>query len=125
MHAVTGTQSKNAMREPSQKAVRTPPWRVLIFPGGTEIALELRQALAWCKEVELFSAGAPVSNHASFVFARHFPLPSVDEPGWLDALKELVRTQAISHIVPAHDDALLALAETAGCLGAKVVSSPL
>lgn len=101
------------------------PWRVLIFPGGTEIALELRQALAWCKEVQLFSAGAGVSNHAPYVFARHSIVPSVHEAGWLDALQEVVSAYRITHIFPAHDDALLALMENTDRLSAKVVTSPL
>jgi hypothetical protein len=102
-----------------------PKWRVLIFPGGTEIGLEIRQALVWCKDVELFSAGAPISSHAPFVFARHFPLPMVGDPGWLKALHELVAAQGITHLFPAHDDALLALAEHAHQLAAKLVTSPL
>jgi carbamoyl-phosphate synthase large subunit len=100
-------------------------WQVLIFPGGTEIGLELRQALGWCKEVDLFSAGAPVSNHAPFAFARHFVVPSVHDGGWLPSLQRAVSEQGITHIFPAHDDALLAVAEEAKNLAAKVVTSPL
>src|SRR5580765_5427643 len=96
-------------------------WRVLVFPGATEIAMELRQSLAWCKEVLLFSAGSQVSNHAQFVFARHFIIPSVGHPGWLKELSALMEANQITHIFPAHDDALLALAENAGRLKAKVV----
>lgn len=100
-------------------------WRVLIFPGGTEIGMEIRQALALCKEVTLFSAGAPVSNHAPYVFARHFNIPSVHENGWVECLQRLITEQRITHIFPAHDDALLALANEAHQLAAKVVTSPL
>src|SRR5437762_9933126 len=108
-----------------RKAAVMPQWRVLIFPGGTEIGLEIRQALAWCKEVELFSAGAPVSNHAPFVFLRHFEIPMVGAPGWLEGLQEIILAQRITHIFPAHDDALLALAEHAAQVHAKVVTSPI
>jgi hypothetical protein len=73
----------------------------------------------------LFSAGSQVSNHAPFVFARHFIIPSVGHPGWLEELSALVEANQITHIFPAHDDALLALAENAGRLKAKVVTSPL
>lgn len=106
---------------PSQK----PQWRVLVFPGATEIAMELRQSLAWCKEVTLFSAGSAVSNHAPFAFASHFIIPAVNEPHWLGQLSALVEANQITHIFPAHDDALLALAENASGLRAKVVTSPL
>lgn len=116
------------MNSESQKIpaspVLIPKWRVLVFPGATEIAMELRQSLAWCKEVLLFSAGSAVSNHAPFVFARHFVLPAVSEPGWLDELRTLVTANQITHIFPAHDDALLALSAHAASLPAKVVTSP-
>jgi carbamoyl-phosphate synthase large subunit len=101
------------------------PWRVLIFPGATEIALEIRQALAWHKELQLFSAGADVSNHAPFVFAQHCVVPSVENADWLSALQDMTARHRITHIFPAHDDALMALAENAGSLSAKVVTSPL
>ena len=100
------------------------PWRVLIWPGGTEIGLELRQALGWCKELELLSASAAVSSHAPFAFVRHFTLPSVHEPGWFEALETRLQEHAITHVFPAHDDVLLALAEVANRLQTKVVTSP-
>ena len=72
-------------------------WRVLIVPGGAEIALELRQALAWCKEVELYSASASVSNHAPFVFAKHLYLPMVMETGWLETLQQIIEREYNAH----------------------------
>jgi len=90
-----------------------------------EIGLEVRRALVWCKDVELFSASAPVSSHAPFVFAHHFSLPMVGDPGLLKALQELVAPQGITHLFPARDDELLALAEHAHQLAAKSVTSPL
>lgn len=100
-------------------------WRVLVFPGATEIAMELRQSLAWCKEVTLFSAGSQVSNHAPFVFANFFAISSVGQPGWLDELSAVVEENQITHIFPAHDDALLALSENTARIKAKVITSPL
>src|SRR5439155_23011271 len=65
------------------------PRHVLVLPGGTEIGLEINRALSQCKEVRLFSGGTECSNHAPYVFARHFALPSVHCPGWLEALDHL------------------------------------
>jgi hypothetical protein len=45
---------------------------VLIFPGGTEIGLEIWNALKECKEINLYSASSDVSNHAPFVFKNHY-----------------------------------------------------
>jgi len=100
-------------------------WRVLVFPGGTEIGLEIQKALSPCKEVRLFSAGMNVPNHAPYVFLRHFVLPSVHERGWLEALIAVVRREGIDFIFPAYDDVLLALAENANRIPATVVTSPL
>ncbi len=49
----------------------------------------------------------------------------VGETDWLRRLKELVAEHRITHIFPAHDDVLLAMAESAEKLNAKVVTSPL
>lgn len=101
-----------------------PRWRVLVFPGGTEIGLEIWNALRQCKEVVLHSAAADVSNHAPYVFTRHFVLPSVHEPGWLEALNALVERLRIDYLFPAHDDVIAALAVEAPRVRARVVSSP-
>ena len=87
--------------------------------------MELRQSLAWCKEVLLFSAGSAVSNHAPFAFARHCVLPAVGQPHWLEEMSDFVAANKITHILPAHDDALLAMSENALRLKATVVTSPL
>ena len=98
---------------------------MLVFPGGTEIGLEINSALRECKDVELFSAGLATSNHASFVYERHFEIPSIHEPGFVDALNELILRLSIDYIFPAYDDVLVALAENAKRINAKVVTSPL
>jgi len=97
---------------------------VLVFPGGTEIGLEIWRALRHCKEILLYSAAANVSNHAPYVFAKHFVVPSVYEPGWLDALNKIIVEFNIDYVFPAHDDVIVALAEKAAQLRARVISSP-
>ena len=100
-------------------------FNVLVWPGGTEIGLEICHALGWCKEVQLNSAGSACANHGPFAYARNHPLPCVRERNWLAQLVELVESEAITHVLPAHDDIVLALAESAGRIPAKVVTSPL
>jgi len=100
-------------------------FRVLVLPGGTEIGLEIHRALRYCKEVELFSAGIDVPNHAPYVFQRHFVVPAIHQPEWIPALNRLLEQQAIDYIYPAYDDVLMALARHAPELRARVVTSPL
>jgi carbamoyl-phosphate synthase large subunit len=83
---------------------------VLVFPAGTEIGLEIHQALQHCKEVVLHGAGQAISNHAPFVFERYHTLPSINEPGWLEALIELCYKLSIDYIFPAYDDVIVKLA---------------
>ena len=85
--------------------------KVLVFPAGTEIGLEIHQALQHCKEVELFGAGQAVSNHAPFVYERYYQLPSIHEENWLSALVELCNSLEIEYIFPAYDDLIVALAK--------------
>ena len=84
---------------------------VLIFPGGTEIGLEIYQALRLCKEVVLHSASQQVSNHAPFLYQSYHILPSINEPTWLDELVKLCRDLGIEYIFPAYDDVLVELAK--------------
>jgi hypothetical protein len=100
-----------------------PRWRVLVFPAATEIALEIRQSLGACKDVLLVGAGAAVSNHAPFALQRLETVPFVTDPSWLDAMRAGVERHRITHIFPAHDDAVVALAEHEQEIGATVVGS--
>ena len=97
---------------------------ILVFPGGTEIGLEIWRSLKDCKDIRLYSAASDVSNHAPYVFARHFIVPSVHEKNWLESLNQVIIQQGINYLFPAHDDAVVALAENADRLMAKIVSSP-
>ena len=70
-------------------------WRVLIMPGDTEIGLELRRSLAWSRED--YSASSSNAAHGSFVFARHFCVPSVLEEGWLPVLERVIDGWLVRH----------------------------
>jgi len=101
------------------------PKRVLVFPGGTEIGLEVNRSLGYCKEIELHSAGTDVSNHAPFVFRNHDVVPDINDPTWVGRLNAVIDRHAIDYVIPAHDDVVLALARHVDDLRAKVITSPL
>jgi len=98
--------------------------RVLVFPGGTEIGLEIWSALRDCKDVELVAAGVEVASHAPYVYPAFHVLPGVYEKGWLPELNRLVREMRIDYIFPAHDDVIFALAQYAHELLAPAIMSP-
>jgi carbamoyl-phosphate synthase large subunit len=101
-----------------------PAYGVLVFPGGTEIGLELRRALAELKEVRLAGAGSEQDRHGPFAYRDWRTVLSVGEPGWIDGLNAVVDELEIDVIFPGHDDVLLALAEHAGEIRAGIVTSP-
>lgn len=102
-----------------------PPWRVLVFPGGTEIGLEINRALRDCKEVELFAAGQKVPSASEFRFRRQLYLPSITDPAWLKSLNSLIEENGIDFVYPAHDDVVLALARHRDDITAIAPGSPL
>lgn len=98
---------------------------VLVFPCGTEIGLEINRALAHSIHFKLIGAGS-VEDHGSLVYAHYINgVPFVDDPAFIPALQEIVRTHHIDFIVPAHDSVVLKLAEHHDQLGAEVIGSPL
>lgn len=113
-----------ALLSQSQGCCVIPQWRVLIWPGATEIGLELREALGPCKEVELYCAGSREAAHSSFAYRRVFEVPPVASGAWLERLKEIIEQERITHIMPAHDDTVVALASHAKQLSAKIITSP-
>ena len=98
---------------------------ILIFPAGTEIGLEVYQALKNSKELQLFGAGALVSSHAPFIFENYFTLPHVSEDKWLSAIVELCLEKKIDYIFPAHDDAITALVLNRSAIPSVVVAPSL
>ena len=98
---------------------------VLIFPGGTEIGLEIWNSLKECKEINLFSVGSPLSNHAPYVFNYHTTVPDVHSDNWLNELNSVLKEYDIDYIFPAHDDVIVALACNSDNINADIISSPL
>jgi len=98
---------------------------ILIFPGGTEIGLEILKCLCQCKNIKVFSGGQEASNHAPYVFSNHFIISEVYELCWIDELNKIIEEFKIDYIFPAHDDVIVALSSNESNIKAKIISSPL
>ncbi len=77
-------------------------WNVLVFPGGTEVGLEIYRSLQPCKEVRLFSVSSDVTNHASYLFARHDTIPTIYDERCLTELNRVIERNAIDFLFPAN-----------------------
>lgn len=98
---------------------------ILVFPAGTEIALEIHDALQYSKFVCLYGATS-VPCHADFVFS-HFvdeAAPFADDPALIPWLNRIIDRYGIDWIYPAHDSALLTLAENRERLHCPIVAAP-
>ena len=98
---------------------------ILVIPAGTEIALEINNALRYSKFVKLFG-GTSRPCHAEFVYkncAEDIPYP--DSEDFIAKVNEAVDRYGIDYIYPAHDSVLLRLTEAQGELRAAVVTSSL
>ncbi len=99
---------------------------VLIYPAGTEIGLEIFRSI---KDSIHFAVvgGSSVDDHTEVVYERFVSgLPMVDDPDLIKKLNEVIKEYQIDFVFPAHDTAILRLAEAsaAGELACAVVTSP-
>jgi carbamoyl-phosphate synthase large subunit len=97
---------------------------VLVYPGGTEIGLEIARSLKLCKEVRLVSAGMR-DTPADFFFSKHYEVEPISSQTWSQQLKSAIEAERVTHILPAHDEVIVPLLENERLLGAKIVASGL
>jgi hypothetical protein len=98
--------------------------RVLVFPCGSEVGLELHRALADSLHFTAIGASS-VDDHGKYVYRAYVGgLPDVDAPDFLAALNAVIEAQAIDFVLPAHDSVVLKLAQHQDELRAQVVTSP-
>ncbi len=99
--------------------------KVLIFPAGSEIGLEIFNSLKYSHHVELFGASGK-SDHASFVYdADHYveDVFYVERPDFIDRFNDLLCRLNIKFIYPTHDTIANFLSEHRAQIKAQVITS--
>lgn len=88
--------------------------RVLIFPAGSEIGLEIYNSLKYSHHVEVFGASCK-SDHAAYVYPRENYIEdsrlNVQESDFLERFDKLLSDLDIGFIYPTHDTVACFLAE--------------
>lgn len=100
--------------------------KVIVFPCGSEIGLEIHRSLFRAKEVILYGANS-TDDHGRYVYERYFEeLPYIDTPEFMGCLNNLIQKEGIDYIFPAHDSVVLTLAyaQELGDIACKVLGSP-
>ena len=99
--------------------------RVLIFPAGSEIGLEIYNSLKYSHHVEVFGASGK-SDHASFIYDEDHYIEDVlyvDRLDFIERFNLLLRSLQIEFIYPTHDTIACFLAEHQSELDAQVLTS--
>jgi hypothetical protein len=99
--------------------------RILVFPCGSEIGLEIFRSLRYSAHFELVGASS-VEDHGRIVFEEYIGgVPYHNEPGFGQYMAELVVEHRIDAIYPAMDSVAESLKKLEEVLGAIVIGSSL
>lgn len=98
--------------------------RVLVFPCGSEIGLEIFRSLKYSRHVELVGANS-VDDHGKFVYTEYFGnIPFVDEPDFEEVFQKVLLENKIDAVYPTMDRVISRLSEIGDSLPCKVLGSP-
>lgn len=95
---------------------------VAVYPAGTEVGLELHNALRFAKGIKLIGL-ASLEDHSSFVYKTiDTNAPYIDDDNLFTYLESMIKKYDIEYIFPAHDEAVLLLTKLESSLKIKVIA---
>lgn len=95
--------------------------KVLVFPCGSEVALEIRQALGLSVHVELHGASS-TDDHGRFAFANYHHLSNIADASFDRQFVDLITRLGIQVVFATHDSVLEHLAPLAQHNGVYLVN---
>lgn len=99
-------------------------YNVLVFPCGSEIALDIYSSVKYSTYFNLIGASS-VDDHGKFVFEDYIPnIPFVTDETFISTLKRIVKERSIDAIYPAMDTVIAITKAHEKELGCKVIASP-
>ena len=96
--------------------------RILVFPCGSEVALELHSALKDVSFITLVGASS-VADHGKYVF-RHYVegVPFITDPAFISRFNQLLERERIDFVYPAMDQVIDVLSENRDALAAELLA---
>lgn len=101
--------------------------KVLVFPCGSEIGLEVHKSLKYSIHFEIIG-GSSVEDHGIFAYKNYIgDIPSVDDPSFISEINTVIDKHKIDFVFPTHDSVVLKLSQeqAAGNLNCQVITSPI
>ena len=96
---------------------------VLVFPCGSEIGLEVHNAMKFDKHINLVGLSSAPS-HAKMVYKNYIEgISFINDPGFMDELNQIIDENNIDILIPAYDDVILFLAQREDELHCKLATS--
>lgn len=95
---------------------------ILIYPSGGENALEVREALSYKVNIQIFGASSK-DDHSKYVYKNFFICPNVNDDNFLMRFNELLERYQINVIIPCHDTVALKLSEWRDQINATIITS--
>lgn len=96
---------------------------ILVYPCGSEIALEIHRSLRYSRHFNLIGINS-VDDHGKFVYENYIGnAPFVDSPNLIEFLKEIIIEHEIDIIYPAMDSVITKLKQFENELGCIVIGS--
>ena len=97
--------------------------KILVFPCGSEVGLEIHRSLCNSKDFELVGLSS-VKDHGQFVYKNYIDnFPFIEDKLFIIKLNDLIVKEKIDLIFPAHDSVLLKLSENKNKIKAKIIAS--
>jgi hypothetical protein len=98
---------------------------ILVFPCGSEIALEINRSLKYSAYFNLIG-GNSVDDHGRFVFENYIGnIPFITNSCFIPVIKKIVKDNEIDAIYPAMDAVIVELKKHEADIGCKIISSDL
>lgn len=98
--------------------------KVLVFPCGSEIGLEVYRSLKYEKDIELYGGSSVLYDPGRLVYENYFnSFPYIDHPDFLSYLNQFVIEHQIDIIYPAMDSVILTMAKSIKDIKCKVITA--
>ncbi len=98
---------------------------ILIFPCGSEVALEIHRSLKFSRHFELFG-GSSVSDHGNFVYEKFIgDIPQHNHPNFIKKFQSIITENKIDAVYPAMDQVSVTLKRAETQLKTIVIGSAL
>lgn len=99
-------------------------FKILVFPCGSEIGLEIHRSLKYSRHVELYGASS-VDDHGRFVYKNYIGnIPYADSPSFEEEVEQLVEKFQIDAIFPTMDSVISRISRLSHGIGCRFIGSP-